>query len=98
MPNPSRKGTTAFAIHEALRRGGGLKTIRKNALRIFKETTLKTGTDKLKSKKLLKEQYLTEPALRKVIEDLRKNNNYDVVVRGKGDDIYIRVKDNPIGA
>ena len=90
--NPSRKGTTAYAIHEALRMGGGIPRIRRNALRIFSDTTVKKGELKKKSMALLKNDYLTPAALQKVIEDLEQRG-YKVIKKGKGEDIYIRVKD-----
>ena len=90
--NPSRKGTTAYAIHEALRIGGGMKQIKRNALRVFEDTNDKDGNARAKAKSLLKNSYLTPNEIIKITQDLKKKG-YLVRVKGKGDDLYIKVSD-----
>lgn len=91
--NPSRKGTTAYAIHEGLRKGGGLKQIRRHTLLVFEETIALQGDDRKKAKRLLKNNYLTSAEILRVAGQL-KDKGYRVRIKGKGDDIYVKVSDS----
>lgn len=84
-----------WALYEALRTGGSIPKIRKNAIKFFKESTnLRSASKEAYDEALIKMQseYTTEMSLRRDAAGLLERG-YRVVVRGKGLDTYLRIVD-----